>query len=374
LKLPGGGIKKNPTLDLMAIQPEAMKPKILFISRNYPPKLGGLETYSYNLIKEFEKDFSVFKIVLRKSILNLVWFLPFSFFKALFLNQKHSFSNIHLCDGLLAPVGVLLKCFTRASVSVSIHGLDVTYKNLFYQWLIPRCVGKLNKIICVSRSTREECLRRCIPGRKCRVIPNGIQPDEFYFHRSPEELRGQLEKSVNICLKNKKILITIGRLIKRKGIIWFVDRVMPELDDSYLYIIAGQGPEFEPIDRKVKERDLLNQVLMLGRISEKFRRLIYNAADIFIMPNITVEGDAEGFGIVVIEAGSCGLPVVASKIQGLRDAVIEGKTGYLIEEGDADGFVERIKNMDLKKEVVRSCVNEVFDWTTIYRRYQNTLI
>jgi glycosyltransferase involved in cell wall biosynthesis len=350
-----------------------MKQKILFISKNYPPKLGGLETYSYNLIKEFEKDYTVYKIVLRRSNLNLVWFLPFSFSKALLLTWKHSFNNIHLCDGLLAPLGVLLKGVTRTIVSVSIHGLDITYKNRFYQWLIPRCVAQLDKIICVSRSTRDECVQRSIPRQKCTVIPNGIRPDELYLRQSSGDLRIQLEKLLNVRLQDKKVLATVGRLIKRKGIAWFVDSVMPELDASYLYMIAGHGPEFERIHRRVKALGLQNQVLMLGRVSDKVRRLIYNGADIFVMPNITVERDVEGFGIVIIEAGSCGLPVVASKIQGLKDAVIEGKTGYLVEEGDAVVFAEMIRNMSLKKTAVRTCVNATFDWSAIYQRYRNFL-
>jgi len=149
---------------------------------------------------------------------------------------------------------------------------------------------------------------------------------------------------------------------------------MPELDTSYLYIIAGHGPEFEPVHRKVKNRGLQNQVVMLGRVSEKVRRLIYNAADIFIMPNITVARDVEGFGIVVLEAGSCGLPVVASNLQGIKDAVTDNKTGYLIDEGDIDGFLEKIKSMNLKKEDIRSYVNEKFSWTNIYLNYRNTIL
>ena len=84
---------------------------------------------------------------------------------------------------------------------------------------------------------------------------------------------------------------------------------------------------------------------------------------IFLLcPNITVPNDVEGFGIVAIEAGSCGLPVVATNIQGIRDAVIDGKTGYLIQEGNVQGFLERIQDMPLEKGDVRFAVNETFAW------------
>ena len=145
-----------------------MKPKILFISRNYPPKIGGLETYSYNLIKEFEKHHTVTKVVLARSSINLIWFLPYSLFLSLLLAWRHSIRHIHLCDALLAPIGMLLKFSLGAQVSVSIHGLDITYKNFFYQMLIPRCLSRLDKIISVSRATRDECRR----GHKC-TRPSG---------------------------------------------------------------------------------------------------------------------------------------------------------------------------------------------------------
>lgn len=351
-----------------------MKRNILFISRNYPPRLGGLEVYSYNLIKEFEEHHSVFKIVLTKSKLHLFWFLPYSLIVALIIGWKYSIRYIHLCDGLLSPIGFFLKLFTDASLSISIHGLDITYNNTLHQWLIPRCVARLDKIICVSRSTRDECVRRGISKHKCTVIPNGIRPDELYLPKPANDLRLELVKLFGVPLQDKKVLTTVGRLVKRKGIAWFVDRVMPKLDASYIYIIAGDGPEYQLISSKVKDRDLQNRVLMLGRVSDKIRRLIYNSADVFIMPNITIVKDVEGFGIVVIEAGSCGLPVVASKIQGLKDAVIEGKSGYLVEEGDVDGFLKMIRNMGLNREAVRSHVNAAFGWTTIFQKYQNILI
>ena len=92
------------------------------------------------------------------------------------------------------------------------------------------------------------------------------------------------------------------------------------------------------------------------------------------MPNITVPHDVEGFGIVAIEAGSCGLPVIASNLQGIKDAIIDRKTGYLVDERDADGFIAKIEEMNLDREEVRAVVNRTFDWARIYKRYREILM
>jgi len=353
--------------------PIKLKQKILFLSKNYPPKIGGLETYSYNLIRQFEKHHQVSKIVLAKSNKHLIWFVPYSLFMSFYLVRKHSIRHIHLCDALLSPVGMLLKQSLGAHVSVSIHGLDITYKNFFYQLLIPRCVARFNKVICVSRATRNECQRRKIPAEKCVVIPNGIHPDELHLSEPMDALRTELEKISERVLRDKKILVSVGRLVKRKGVAWFIDCVMPRLDSNYIYIVAGEGPEFDRIKRSVSSLNLENRVLMLGRVSNEARKILLNASDIFIMPNNTVANDIEGFGIAIIEAGSCGLPVVASNLQGIKDAVIDGKTGYLVEEGDVDGFLKRIRSMNLSKADIRTFVNVKFNWENIYHNYRNVI-
>ena len=351
-----------------------MKSRILFITRNYPPKVGGLEEYSYNLIREFESHEFTHKITLSKSIKHLIWFLPYSFFRALYLIRKYSIQSIHLCDGLLSPLGLLLKLLTGSKVTVTIHGLDVTYDNYFYQMLIPWCLSRLDGVVCVSHSTRDECVRRGIPPSNCTVIPNGIRPDQLYLPQPKNGLRRKLENLIGLSLGNKRVLFTIGHLVKRKGVAWFVENVMPRLEGSYLYVVAGEGPERRTIQEIVDRYDLQGRVLLLGEVSDRNRNIIYNASDIFIMPNITVPGDVEGFGIVALEAGSCGLPVVASNIQGLRDAVINGKTGYLVGEGDVDGFVGRITDMNLDKDQIREIVNSEFSWAKIYRDYRILLL
>jgi len=347
--------------------------RILFITRNYPPKVGGLEEYSYNLIREFGAHGSTHKITLSKSIKHLIWFLPYSFFRALYLIVRYSVQSVHLCDGLLSPVGLLLKLLTGAKITITIHGLDITYDNPFYQVFIPWCITRLDGVVCVSRSTRDECIRRGIPPSNCTVIPNGIRPDQLYLQQPKNELRRRLENLFGLSLDNRKVLFTIGHLVKRKGVAWFVENAMPRLEGSYLYVVAGEGPKRRTIQEIVDQYDLQDSVLLLGEVLDEDRKLIYNASDIFIMPNITVPGDVEGFGIVALEAGSCGVPVVASNIQGLRDAVIDGETGYLVEEGDVDGFVSRITDMNLDKDQSRELINSTFDWAKIYKDYRTFL-
>ena len=350
-----------------------MKRKILFISKNYPPKIGGLESYSYNLIQEFEQHHHVIKIVLSKSNLNLIWFVPYSLLKSFYLARKNSFRHIHLCDAVLSPIGFFLKICLGAQVSVTVHGLDITYNNFFYKRLIPSCIARLDKIISVSQATRKECQRRKIPIQNCAVIPNGIRPNELYLSDPPDVLQAKLEKMTGRAIRKRKILLTLGRLVKRKGVAWFIDSVMPRLDSSYIYIIAGVGPEYDRIHRSVSSLNLENRVMMLGRVSNESRKILLNVADIFIMPNISVANDIEGFGIVALEAGSCGVPVVASNLQGLKDAVTDGQTGYLVEEGDVEGFLTVIRSMNLVKAHIRSYVINKFNWKNIYLDYRKVI-
>jgi glycosyltransferase involved in cell wall biosynthesis len=350
-----------------------LKPEILFITRNYPPQIGGLETYSYNLIRCFEEHHAVSKIVLGKSKEHLLWFLPYAFLKAFQKIIQLRIQRVHLCDGMLSPIGVLLRSLLPIKVSVTIHGLDITYRNLFFQSIIPPCVALLDKIICVSRHTQKECVDRGIPAEKIWVIPNGINPSDFQVRESREVCRAESTKRLGIPLEGKKILLTVGRLVPRKGVAWFVKEVVPRLDDSYLYLIIGDGPDFARVSALVGELNLEGRVFLLGRVSREMRNRLLHASDLFIMPNVEVVGDVEGFGIAGIEAGCCGLPVIGSDLQGLKDAVLEGKTGFLVEPGNTEGFVDRIKSMDLDRASVRSLAIETFDWQKIFPRYREVL-
>jgi len=182
-----------------------MSDAFLFITRNFPPQVGGLENYSYHLIQEFQKRYITHKITLGRSKKHLGWFLPYCCFKALSVYRRHKPGNIHLCDGFLAPVGVFLQWTTRACISITVHGLDVTFDNYFYQRMIPRCIASMDTVVCVSRSTRDACIQRGVARQKCHVIPNGIDPAEFKLSLADEAKIPELEVLLRVSLSGKKI-------------------------------------------------------------------------------------------------------------------------------------------------------------------------
>jgi glycosyltransferase involved in cell wall biosynthesis len=344
--------------------------KILFLTRVHPPIIGGLENQSYNLVESFKKiNHGTFVIKNTRGKKFLPLFLPLAYFKAISLIKKNQITHLHLSDGLLAPLGARIKEKTGVKVFATVHGLDITYKNKCYQSKIPKALNQLDKIICISNATKEECIKRGVNKDKIVVVPNGVNVDEFVIMEDTERLREVLEKKIGITLENKKILLTHGRLVKRKGVEWFINHVMPKLSESYIYLISGDGEERENIKKAIDKNNFQNRVFILGKTNSNILKLLYNSSNLFIMPNIHIEGNLEGFGLVALEAGSCGLPVIASNIEGIPNAIINGKTGWLVKEKDAQEFVTRIKNSEFNKKRIIGIVRENFEWGKIAENY-----
>jgi phosphatidylinositol alpha-1,6-mannosyltransferase len=151
---------------------------------------------------------------------------------------------------------------------------------------------------------------------------------------------------------------------------------MPKLPENYIYVIAGDGADKNNIEEAIKKNDLSTRVKMLGYVSDDVRDILFNTCDIFVQPNIKVPGDMEGFGISVIEAASCQIPVIASDIEGLRDAIKDGQNGFLVDSGNAEAWVDKIKELLLNDEYrksfgekARQFVVNNYTWDKISRKY-----
>ena len=328
--------------------------------------VGGMEKTSYSLAHQFSKSVDTTLITWGKSQKYLPIVLPLFFIKALYIIPKEKITHVHIGDALLSPLGLILKKIYNVKTSITIHGLDIIFNFPGYQFIVPKAVSQLDKIICVSNATLQECLKRGIPKSKSIVINWGVDSNEWTIKAT----RKDLEKIVGQNLDGKKILITVGRLVKRKGVYWFIENVLPKLDKNTTYLVIGEGPEMENIKNLIDKLDLQKSVFLLGKISDKELKTIYNTADMFVMPNIKVDTSFEGFGMVAVEASSTGLPVVASKLEGIEDAVIDNKNGYLIDSKNRNLWINKIRNITkISRNQIRSWTEENYNWDKVGKSY-----
>lgn len=347
------------------------------MTRKFPPSKGGMQRVAYELSQHLSKIANVKLVKWGGSNKWLPLVLPYLLLKSLWILISSEVQVIYLQDGLLAPLGLILKLF-RVPIAITFHGRDITYESKLYQFLIPRCAEKLDKIICISDATKQQCARRGVSGSKIVVIPDGIC-DEFRTDEGKQELRKRLSKELGISLNNKKVLLSVGRLVERKGFHWFIQNVVPSLlakESNFVYLIAGDGAFRQRIETTIRQNGLQDHVLMVGMVDDKTLKTLYNVSDIFIMPNIPVKGDMEGFGVVALEAASRGLPVVASDLEGIKDAIKDTENGFLVEPYNPEGFVnavrELLENDELRGKFgarAREFTLENYAWEKVAARY-----
>lgn len=262
-----------------------------------------------------------------------------------------------------------------------VHGLDVTTPFAPYQWLVGKVLNALDAILPVSRATARACLERGAARSQLHVIPNGIDPDRFAAPDLRTENRTALASHFDTPPSADALLLcSVGRQVKRKGTAWFVDHVMPMLPSDVHYWIAGDGPQDDAIQAAIDRQNLADRVRRLGRISNEALAYLYRGADLFVMPNVPVDDDLEGFGIVMLEAGQCGTPAVAARLGGIQDVITEGVNGHLVEPQSARAFADTILQYrqaptalhDLARRTIAHTTS-TFDWTSVADLYATAL-
>lgn len=316
--------------------------KVLFVTRKYPPQVGGMENFSYNLIQHIQCHKKV--IALKRSNKHLVWFFPYALLYCLFNARKYDI--IHLGDMVLSGFAYVIKIFyPKKLVIVSVHGLDVTYDLKFYQWYLRKFGHKCNSYVCNSKNT--EKLAKQVGIKDTTVIPLGVDINKF---EKVEPDKQSFKKRYGIPEENI-VMLTTGRLVRRKGVLWFVDNVMPYYKSrNVTYLVVGQGEDSRAIDEAIEKHGLDKQVKLLGRVTDEELKGIYINSDIFIMPNIVVKNDVEGFGLVALEAALSNNIVIGSNIEGISDAISQGENGILVNSKATNEYISRINDVIDKKE------------------------
>lgn len=282
---------------------------MLFITRKFPPARGGMEEFSAQLAASYPGATSVCALQRGQR-----W-LPLFILRALAraVRERSHTDVVHLGDGLLAPLAPIVRTLTGRPVSCTVHGQEITRSFPGYRavmgWGLRSC-GE--GVIAVSNYTAMQAGERY--GRVPHVITNGVDTSRFRPRGVARE-----ERSVRQQLgvpPEGPLVVTVGRLVERKGVSWFIASVLPLLDPSVIYVVAGDGPDA----RNVLTAAAANRnVVLLGAVSANVIDRLYGVADLFVAPNIAVPGKPEGYGIAPAEAAAVGVPVLASAVDGLVD-------------------------------------------------------
>lgn len=262
-----------------------------------------------------------------------------SVFKAVRSNPK--FELIVCGHRNLLPVAYLLRFWVRAPIILLVHGIDAWWPT--GSRLIDHLVGKVDAFVSVSETTKQRFLRWAkLDGDKGFLLPNAV--DLSYYGPGPKDT-ALLNR---YGLADKTVLMTLGRLASSERYKGF-DEVLESLPalikkiPNVAYLIAGDGQDRQRLEEKAKSLGLDERVVFAGFVLEAEKADHYRLADAYVMPS-----RGEGFGIVFLEAMACGVPVVASKVDGSREAVRDGKLGILVDPDDLEeiraAIIETLKH------------------------------
>ena len=368
---------------------------ILIITWNFPPRRGGMENLIAGLADGLRKNHCLFVVtsfasrangkeaVFRPRCPGLLAFFLYSLYRGSILLARHP--EIRVIVGgsaLVAPVVFLLaKLFRRRSV-VLVHGLDLVYPSMLYHLFWLRWLRHCDRVVANSLYTAS--LAERIKARKgtVHVIPPGIYWDSFDLPAARQEKR-------EMGLDGRKILLFVGRLARRKGVCEFLQgsfvKIIREVPEAYFLIVGGNPSNSlthrediaSEMRRVVHEMGLENHVRMLGWLTDIELVKVYQLSDLVVLPALSMQGDVEGFGIVILEAAAAGRPAVATRVGGIPDAIEDGRSGILVDTEEYDHMSQAIVKLlrdDQARlamgEYAQKRVRERFGWDTIIRRYE----
>jgi phosphatidylinositol alpha-1,6-mannosyltransferase len=382
---------------------DEIKRSLLFTLEFPPNIIGGITTYYYNVCKNLPPDKIVilapqfqdaqnfdgkhrFKIIRKKLLHKFPETLPKGFFGVMkivfsvrwismfkYFVQTVKTHDIQLIQvGQFLPVGTLAMIYKKRKnipYIVYAHGIDILIPQKFMRknTLLKSIISHAKGIIANSNFTRNELIKLGAVPDKIKVVnpcPNmeANTFSEFRLRRIIDEQK----------LKNRDILLTVGRLVERKG----HDKVIEALPEiikkvpNVIYLICGKGPHKKKLISLVNKNNLSDYVKFLGQLPQEDLTAYYQLCDVFIMPSRQLpNGDVEGFGIVFIEANLFGKPVIGGRSGGIPEAILDGQTGVLVNPIDiiniADAAIQLLTDKTLSQRLGQQGqirARNDFDW------------
>jgi glycosyltransferase involved in cell wall biosynthesis len=234
-------------------------------------------------------------------------------------------------------------------------------------WLLERPLSRVFAdvpVIAVSQSTADDLVRRGFDSLLIRVVPNGVDLETL----SPDPRVERFPAPT---------LLYLGRLkrYKRVDLVMRAVARLREMGVEGSLLVAGQGDHLAALEALSRTLKLEDRVRFVGFVPEDLKRDLLRRAWVHVLTS-----PKEGWGISILEAAACGTPTVASDSPGLRDAVIEGETGYLVPHGYVDALADRLAELlsepDLRERMGRTArlFAERFSWDVASAEVRRVLV
>jgi len=361
--------------------------RILIVTRNLPPLTGGMERLNWHIALELARyaEIRVVGPLGSKALAppnvfidevgstKLGAFLWRSLIAAITICRSWRPTVVLAGSGLTAPMALLAAKLCGARSAVYAHGLDLTVGHLVYRLVWLRFIASADVVLVNSAATQHLALAAGVDKDRIWVVHPGVE--------LPTAHHGRANRS-RFQIGNGKLLLSVGRLTRRKGILEFVTGALPIIVKRFpevRFVIVGDVPahalaasaqSISSIQEAAVRSGVGENVVFAGSISDGELSELYEAADLHVFPVRELANDPEGFGMVAIEAAAHGLATVAYRTGGVPDAVAEGRSGTLVEPGDDVSFASAVITLlerPLQAELARSFAQE-FSWDRIGRK------
>ncbi|MDZ7798397.1 MAG: glycosyltransferase [Patescibacteria group bacterium] len=367
--------------------------KSLLITNFFPPKIGGIENYFKNLCYQLPEDkISIltdddlprgdFDKKYKRKIIRLN-FYPWRFFKPSWLPLFWRIKKIIKQEKIqylqfghyfnLVTVGLVFKKLFKIPYLVYTHGVDtlIPQKNWLQKKIMTKNLKNAQWVIANTEFMKQKIIELGVFPSKIIVVYPSLNQNIFKVKTSSNFIK----KKYN--LNNKKVLLTLGRLVKRKGqdmVIRSLPKILKKIP-NLIYLIVGDGPDKEYLQNLTEKLGLKNKVIFTGAVKDNLLKKIpfYQAADLFIMPTREEKEkkDLESFGLAYLEAQSQRIPVILGLAGGTKETIIDRQTGLAVNSKSVNeisqAVIKLLNNYEYSKllgEKGFNWVKKTFNWQT----------
>lgn len=368
--------------------------KVLLICSEFPPGPGGIGNHAWNLAKNLNNMVSIDVLTIsdyagikeceyfdQKEKFNIYRFKRFSIsiityiyriFHIINYVRNKQYSHFILSGFFSLSMCPIIHLFNKKIITIGVlHGSELIQSNILFKFIIMKSLRCLNKIISVSHYTQSLIPIKTTFSQENIVIPNGVN----------KELRNyQLNINNPIRLSGKPCLLTVGSISHRKGQINLIN-ALPAIKKKYPdvhYHCIGLPLEEKDVLDLAEKLNVSQNVTIHGFINNNELVNIYNQADILIMLSQNkIRSSAEGFGIAILEANLFGVPALGSLDTGIEDAIVNNKTGILVDPYSTKAIVEGIELLyEMPDKFTTQTVKWALDhsWDKITDKYLKVMI